>query len=145
MQVQDGIQGQIRLSRMAFRIINTREFKELKNLKQLGNNSEVYTTASHSRIEHTLRIYHLTKTDVQKIKKLEEEILSPEKEKMTPHDQLCVEIAALLHDLGHGNLIQKLQLGTHRKKNNQSIVSNPVTISLEITDLAVSNGAEGSK
>lgn len=92
--VQDGVHGQIRLSPLAFKIINTKEFKRLKNLKQLGNSSEVYPTASHSRFEHSLGVYHLASTVVQELKKLEENL--------TAEDQLCVEIAALLHDLGHG-------------------------------------------
>ena len=56
----------------------------------------MYPTASHSRFEHSLGVYHLASTVVEELKKLEKNL--------TPADQLCVEIAALCHDLGKENL-----------------------------------------
>ena len=78
-----------------------------------GNSSEVYPTASHSRFEHSLGVYHLGlyKGSMYFIlisgfsslaSRVVEELKKLEKENLTPVDQLCVEIAALLHDLGHG-------------------------------------------
>jgi len=125
--VQDGVHGPIKLSPLAFKVINTREFKRLKRLHQLGNSHEVYPTATHSRFEHSLGVYHLASKTVKELKELVEGI--------TPADQLCVEIAGLCHDLGHGPFSHLWEEFTRRAASGWDHEKS----SLDLLDLLIEN------
>lgn len=88
-QVQDSVHGLITLSPLAYRIINTSVFKRLKGLKQLGCVHEVYPSGVHTRFEHSLGVMHIAGELCSALN-------------VTGKDKLCVEIAGLCHDLGHG-------------------------------------------
>jgi len=88
-QVQDSVHGLITLSPLAYKIINTDVFKRLKGLKQLGCVHEVYPSGIHSRFEHSLGVMHIAGELCTALH-------------VTGKDKLCVEIAGLCHDLGHG-------------------------------------------
>jgi len=88
-QVQDNVHGLITLSPLAYRIINTDVFKRLKSLKQLGCVHEVYPSGVHSRFEHSLGVMHIAGELCDALN-------------ITGKDKLCIEIAGLCHDLGHG-------------------------------------------
>jgi len=94
-EIQDNVHGLITLSPLAYRIINTTIFKRLKNLKQLGNSHEVFPSGNHTRFEHSLGVMHIAGELCQALRKTG-------KAEITNQDQLCVEIAGLCHDLGHG-------------------------------------------
>ncbi|XP_035381839.1 deoxynucleoside triphosphate triphosphohydrolase SAMHD1-like [Electrophorus electricus] len=96
----DPIHGHIQLHPLLVKIIDTPHFQRLRNIKQLGGGYYVFPGASHNRFEHSIGVAHLAGKLVkclhgsQKIKKTNEE----KKEK----EELCVQIAGLCHDLGHG-------------------------------------------
>lgn len=91
---RDNIHGSIEIEPYAMLIINTPHFTRLRYLSQLGSTRYVYSSATHSRYEHSIGVYHLTRV-------LLDVIYSPRKRCHQRLRQL-VCIAALCHDLGHG-------------------------------------------
>ncbi|XP_048840193.1 deoxynucleoside triphosphate triphosphohydrolase SAMHD1-like [Brienomyrus brachyistius] len=92
----DSIHGHIWLHPLLVRIINTPQFNRLRNIKQLGGAYFVYPGASHNRFEHSIGVAHLAGRLVRALRKQQPEL------HISPRDELCVQIAGLCHDLGHG-------------------------------------------
>ncbi|MDV3103724.1 HD domain-containing protein [Thermococcus waiotapuensis] len=87
--VHDGIHGSMKISGVILDLVKTPEFQRLRNIKQLGLAYLVYPGANHTRFEHSLGAWNVAK-------RLSGE-LNLEKD-----EGLILEIAALLHDIGHG-------------------------------------------
>ena len=94
--INDTIYGQISLSDIAIKIIDTPPFQRLRNIKQLGACSFIFPTASHTRFEHSIGVAHLAKEFLKNL------VQNSFKIQVTDEDYLLVEIAGLCHDLGHG-------------------------------------------
>ncbi|XP_059178815.1 deoxynucleoside triphosphate triphosphohydrolase SAMHD1-like isoform X2 [Physella acuta] len=92
----DPIHGQIEVNPVCQRIIDTPMFQRLRFIKQLGMVYYVFPGAAHNRFEHSLGVYHLAGQFVRTLRQNQPEL------NITDTDVLCVEIAALCHDLGHG-------------------------------------------
>uniref|UniRef100_UPI0037E970E9 deoxynucleoside triphosphate triphosphohydrolase SAMHD1-like isoform X1 n=3 Tax=Semicossyphus pulcher TaxID=241346 RepID=UPI0037E970E9 len=92
----DPIHGHVDLHPLLIKIIDTPQFQRLRNLKQLGGVYFVYPGASHNRFEHSIGAAHLAGELVRALKARQPEL------NITERDILCVEIAGLCHDLGHG-------------------------------------------
>lgn len=84
------------MSSLCCRIIDTPHYQRLRDISQLGGVYYVFTGASSNRFEHCIGVSHLAKTFVEKIR-----LEQPELD-ISDADVLCVEIAGLCHDLGHG-------------------------------------------
>ncbi|XP_071817032.1 deoxynucleoside triphosphate triphosphohydrolase SAMHD1-like isoform X3 [Apostichopus japonicus] len=92
----DSVHGHIEMHPLLVSIIDTPEFQRLRFIKQMGMCYFVYPGASHNRFEHSLGVSYLAG-------KLARSLQSKQKSlKITKEDILCVEIAGLCHDLGHG-------------------------------------------
>ncbi|KAK5984493.1 HD domain-containing protein [Trichostrongylus colubriformis] len=94
-QIQDMVHGPISLFSPLDRIVDTREFQRLRDLKQLGVTHLVYPCSTHSRFVHSLGTYWLAFKFVESLKRDTSLNISGQ-------DHLCVSLAALCHDLGHG-------------------------------------------
>lgn len=77
-------------------IIDTRVFQRLRGIHQLARADLVFMNTNHSRFEHSLGVAHLAE---RLCKKLQEQ---HPKLNITQKDVLCVKLAGLLHDIGHG-------------------------------------------
>ncbi|KAH9579868.1 HD domain [Trypanosoma melophagium] len=94
--IQDRVHEYVFLPMIAIRIVDTLEFQRLRTLKQLGTAVYLYPGATHTRFEHSIGVAHLASEMVNHIS-----ICQPELG-ITRADILCVTIAGLCHDIGHG-------------------------------------------
>ncbi|XP_073697918.1 deoxynucleoside triphosphate triphosphohydrolase SAMHD1-like [Garra rufa] len=92
----DPIHGHMELHPLLVKIIDTPQFQRLRHIKQLGGVYLVYPGASHNRFEHSLGVAYLAGCLVKTLHDNQPEL------KITKQDILCVQIAGLCHDLGHG-------------------------------------------
>ncbi|XP_049326797.1 deoxynucleoside triphosphate triphosphohydrolase SAMHD1-like [Astyanax mexicanus] len=91
----DPVHGHIALDPLLVSIIDTPQFQRLRNIKQLGGGYFVFPGASHNRFEHSIGVAHLAGKLVQSLR-------TDNELNITDTDELCVKIAGLCHDLGHG-------------------------------------------
>jgi len=77
-------------------IIDSREYRRLAHISQLGLVSLVYPAAHHTRFEHSLGVYRLTLLYLKQLS-YDERFASA----VTRADAEMLIAAALLHDLGH--------------------------------------------
>ncbi|XP_059152303.1 deoxynucleoside triphosphate triphosphohydrolase SAMHD1-like [Physella acuta] len=94
----DPVHGHIQLNPACQCIVDTPQFQRLRYLKQLGMVYYVYPGAAHNRFEHSLGTCYLAGVFVRILKQNQPFLGISDK------DILCVEIAGLCHDLGHGIL-----------------------------------------
>uniref|UniRef100_A0A3Q1HHM7 Deoxynucleoside triphosphate triphosphohydrolase SAMHD1 n=1 Tax=Anabas testudineus TaxID=64144 RepID=A0A3Q1HHM7_ANATE len=92
----DPIHGHVELHPLLIKIIDTPQFQRLRYIKQLGGIYFVFPGASHNRFEHSIGVGHLAGQLLQALNERQPELL------ISSRDILCVQIAGLCHDLGHG-------------------------------------------
>ena len=92
----DPVHGNIPMDGLCLKIIDTKEFQRLRYLKQLGTCDYVYPGATHSRFSHSIGVAYLSEVVLKNLKANQTYL------NITPIDILCVKVAGLCHDLGHG-------------------------------------------
>lgn len=90
--VVDNIHGDIELSEVEWRVVNTASFQRLRSLKQLGMGHLVYPNATHTRFAHSLGVFKVMSRIVRMLE--DEKWLDAE-------ERENLRLAALLHDIGH--------------------------------------------
>jgi hypothetical protein len=113
--IRDPIHGDIFLTELELRIIDTPEFQRLRRIKQLGMTYLVYPSANHTRFEHSIGALHLAGRLASRLG------LSEEETKL-------VRIASLLHDLGHGPLSHTSEelLARYLNTSHESITTETI-------------------
>ena len=92
--IRDPIHDLIKINhKLILDLLDTEPMQRLRRIRQLGVASLVYPGAEHSRFAHSLGAFHLAGRMYNQIR--------PER-KAADYDRLVVQVAALLHDLGHG-------------------------------------------
>jgi HD superfamily phosphohydrolase len=93
--LRDPIWNNIRVDELTLQLVDTDVFQRLRYVRQLGLAFLVYPGATHSRFEHALGAYHLSRATLA---------LLAERDGLGGADaeeQAIVRAAALLHDVGH--------------------------------------------
>src|SRR6266481_5621492 len=85
---------EVHLERVLWQVIQTRPFQRLRRVKQLGFSDFVYPGATHSRLLHSLGVFHTARYLMDVVRKYTHPF------EQTKADQALA--AALVHDLGHG-------------------------------------------
>lgn len=93
--MKDAVHGNIKIPPLCVAIMDTPQFQRLRDIKQLGGAPYVYPGGSHSRFEHSLGVCHLAG---RLMRKLQEQ----RPDRISDKDVMCVQIAGLCHDMGHG-------------------------------------------
>ena len=101
-RIRDPVHGLItfdlkdEVDRAAWRLINTPEFQRLRRVKQLGVSEFTFPGATHTRLSHSIGVFHLAR----RLMEVAERDVSDERQ--NEHQMRTALLAALLHDLGHG-------------------------------------------
>ena len=77
-------------------VMDSPHFQRLRGLKQLGTSEYVFMNADHNRFQHSIGVAHLSQLMVVRLKEKQPNL------NITEKDVLCVTLAGLLHDIGHG-------------------------------------------
>ncbi|HEU5304992.1 MAG TPA: HD domain-containing protein [Gemmatimonadales bacterium] len=93
--IRDPLWDNIRVDHSALLALDTPTVQRLRYIRQVGHCFLVYPGATHTRFEHALGAYHLTRRALAALEELGE--IAP----ASPVDCLAVRMAALLHDIGH--------------------------------------------
>jgi HD superfamily phosphohydrolase len=92
--IRDPLWNNIRVDSFTMRLVDTAVVQRLRYVRQLGLAYLVYPGATHSRFEHALGTYHLTRRTLALLEERKESALDAD-------GSAVVLAAALLHDVGH--------------------------------------------
>lgn len=96
MNIRDVIHGDISIEEEVVKqLIETKEFQRLRNIKQLGLTYLAFPTTEHSRFMHSVGVYYL-------VTQLLDVLEAKTGQAFEVKERLALQIACLLHDLGHG-------------------------------------------
>ncbi len=93
LEIRDPVHNYISLTEAEKRVIDTRTFQRLRNIKQLAAAYLVYPGAEHTRFGHSLGTLHLAG-------KLAEHLSN--KGFISKEEVKLIRLSGLLHDIGHG-------------------------------------------
>ena len=88
------VHGTIELRELEARIVGTRAFQRLRNVRQLGLADYVFPGGDFSRLSHCLGVLHVAGAILEALKSRYPTVITDEVE----HD---LRLAALVHDIGH--------------------------------------------
>jgi len=105
-----------------YELINTAEFQRLRRIKQLGTSSFTFHGAEHSRFSHCMGVYHIAK-------KITDYFTSAYPDRWNPDENKVTQVAALLHDVGHGAYSHTFEglFGTDHEAVTREIITSPET------------------
>ncbi|HIE64174.1 MAG: metal-dependent phosphohydrolase [Methanobacteriota archaeon] len=100
--INDAIHGQFRLNGVREELLNTPEMNKLSHIKQLGLAHLVFPGAHHTRFEHSLGVSHLGG-------------LMSDSIGLSDYEKTTVQVAGMLHDVGHGPYSHTLEHILHER------------------------------
>ncbi|HJM13102.1 MAG TPA: HD domain-containing protein [Candidatus Thalassarchaeaceae archaeon] len=87
--INDAIHGQFTMDGVTEELLHTPEINKLSHIKQLGLAHLVFPGAHHTRFEHSMGASHVAGMMADSLG-------------LDEHEKSTVEVAAMLHDVGHG-------------------------------------------
>lgn len=126
---RDPVQNYIHIQdKIILQLIDTKEFQRLRRIKQLGTSQYTFHGAEHSRFNHSLGVYEITRRIINNFARnypsIEEgDGLWDDRERLVA---LC---AALLHDVGHGPFSHTFEVIFHtdHERITQDIILSETT------------------
>ncbi|MAS01133.1 MAG: metal-dependent phosphohydrolase [Euryarchaeota archaeon] len=100
--INDTIHGQFKLNGVCQELLKTPEMNKLSHIKQLGLAHLVFPGAHHTRFEHSLGVSHVAGMMADQLE-------------LDSHEKLTVQVAGMLHDVGHGPYSHTLEHILHER------------------------------
>ena len=122
--LRDPIWNNIRVDELTLKLVDTDVFQRLRYVRQLGLAFLVYPGATHSRFEHALGTYHLSRGTLSYLADRDAS------QTVTTEEQAIVRAAALLHDIGHypfSHALEEIGQLHHEDVARPLIMSGPVS------------------
>lgn len=113
--MHDSVYGVISISQLAHKVTQHRIFQRLNHICQLGSLRFIHKHAIHTRYVHSIGTAYLARKFAT--------VLANRYKQITPNEILCVEIAGLCHDIGHGpfsHLFDKLVDGKSENAHHEA-------------------------
>lgn len=109
-------------------LIETREFQRLRRIKQLGTSSFTFHGAEHTRFNHSLGVYEITRRIISQFQRNYLSV-SETDGLWQPKERLVALCAALLHDVGHGPFSHTFEgiFNTNHERITGQIITSPET------------------
>ncbi|MCF7928293.1 MAG: HD domain-containing protein [Spirochaetales bacterium] len=123
--VRDPVWGHIYLSPSLLKVISTPQFRRLDGIRQLGPAALVYPGATHTRMSHSLGVFHLAYRMIRVL--FSRAGNKPEPQIFTLEGVRAFLTAALLHDLGHfpfAHSLKELPLAEHEELTGRIILGS---------------------
>jgi HD superfamily phosphohydrolase len=138
----------IYVTKIAQNIINTEWFQKLRYIRQLGICYFVYSSASTSRFEHSIGVYHFTGLMLNVLRNQDPnkvyDIPHYGKTKLTPEFIEKVKIAGLTHDIGHGpyshlydEMVEEKYPNLHHEARSKMIIDIVLREKTNYTDIDI--------
>ena len=100
--INDAIHGQFSIDGVRSELLATPEMNKLSHIKQLGLAHLVFPGAHHTRFEHSLGVSHIGGMMADAIG-------------LNEHEKTLVQVAGMLHDVGHGPYSHTLEHILHER------------------------------
>ncbi len=110
--IRDPVWNNIRVDARALAVLDSQPLQRLRYVRQLGHAFLVYPGATHSRFEHALGTYHLARRTLALLGE------RGELAALDSNEPLLVQLAALLHDVGHypfSHALEEAGLPSHER------------------------------
>ena len=95
--VVDNIHGDISLSELEWRVVNTASYQRLRSLKQLGMGHFVYPNATHTRFAHSIGVLGIMKRIVAKLREARRATKRRRKGGRIYSSPHCCTISGIIH------------------------------------------------
>ncbi len=121
--LRDPLWGDISFDASLSVLLGAREFLRLDKVRQLGPVAQVYPGATHTRLSHSLGVYHLAKKTMAA---LEERGMLPF---ATQEGRRSFLAASLFHDIGHfpyAHSLKELPLESHESMAGRAVQAEPL-------------------
>ncbi len=138
--IRDPLWKDIHLSEELKRIYLTPAVQKLGRIKQLGPTFHLYPGAVHTRLDHSLGVYHISYTILNNL--LRQELSRGEETLLSEEGMRTFLCAALLHDIGHfpfAHSLKELPLRSH-----EAIAASLIQEDRQLHDAIVESGCSPS-
>lgn len=93
---RDAVHGDIMLTELEVKLIDTKDFQRLRGIRQLGTSHLVYYCANHTRLDHSIGCVHMADKIITYVNNNPYSDIHVE-----PYERFQIRLSALLHDLSH--------------------------------------------
>jgi len=144
-QFRDPIHGFIFVSEAEQKIVDSKPFQRLRNIRQLATTYLVYHGAEHTRFGHSIGVMHLVTRAFNSVVSKTSNLFradSQENEAVTMWYRQILRLMALTHDLGHAPFSHAAEEDLFSKNLKHEDYTKKIIEETEITQYITEIGAE---